>query len=275
MSDNNPNPTPTPEPTPTPAPAPDNGTGKTPQGGDPNPNPTPTPTPPNPNPEGGQGGEGGDVDYKEKFGQSTTENQRLMGVLKENGIDPETGKKISADPAPNPTPTPERNDLPQFSEEELANAFPSYPLMNPQEKEVIRNIQALPNALRMVAEMHDQHTTEKQLTELKGKEGYELIGENLEEFRTFIYEEDNLKKDLTLLADSFILKKTREAAKADPTPTEPQPEGMEGGTHGAGTIGKQSGDKLEVTTEEAARLRKEDPRRHAKLVREKKLVIVD
>lgn len=274
LPENNPNPTPT-EPE-----VPANGTGEAPAGDAPAPEPTnPAPAEPAPNPEGGAGeAPEGDVDYKKKFSESTTEANRLLEALKANGIDPKTGKKLEAGAeGADPKPTePERADLPELSEEELETAFPSYQMLSPQEKEVIKNVQQLPKALRMVAEMHDQFTTGKQIEALKTKEGYEPIGEHEEEFRTFIYKEENLKKDLNLLADSFILQKMREKPNGgEPAPEETTPEGMEGGTHGAGTIGKQTGDKLEVTQEEAERLRKEDPRRYNKLLSQKKLVIAN
>lgn len=237
-------------------------------------------------------GEGGEVNYEKKFGESTTENQRVMGILKANGIDPETGKPIdgknnqngAGDQEANKDTSGNDNSFDGFTDTELEKAIPGFAYLSADEKDTIRNsknmVKDMTTMKRMVAEMHDEKVFNKDLaTAIKG-EGMELLKEHEEEFRAFAYEEENLKVPFKHVANSFILKKSREAgtgnnANGDGSGNKKKPKGMETGTGGGKELGKSVGDKLEVTGTEAKQLRKEDPRRYNDLAKKGKLIITD
>ena len=224
------------------------------------------------------------VDYKVKFGESTTENQRLMQVLKEAGIDPKTGKKAEAGEGATQTGTGNAGEQPYFTDEDLHAAFPSFATMSDQERTVLKQVGSFPKIARMVAEMYDKSTFGEQLEALKADPANKLIADNEKEFKAFAYKDGNLKLPMDVLVDAFIGRKLREqganaGATGEGTGTggknggavKPKRDGMEGGTSGQGGSGNAT---TEMTADQARELRMKDPRKYAALARTGKLRIV-
>lgn len=224
--------------------------------------------PANPTPAGGEPVANGE-DYKTKFSESSKEANRLLEVLKQNGIDPKTGTKADA-PATLPDSEP-ASGLPNFTDAELEATFPSYATMSAEEQAVIKQIQSFPQMARMVAEMYDKTTFNEQLEVIKAVPDNKIIADNEKEFKAYAYEGENLKLPIDVLVNAFIGKKLREGtAPTTPEGGNPVPAGMEDGTGAAG-----AGDAVTEMTPDAAReLRTKDPRQYAKLAKAGKLKIV-
>lgn len=250
---------------------------------------------PEANPEGGTGneggdgtrnapegtkpeGEGGDVDYKEKFGHSTKENQRLLDVLKDNKIDPKTGKPIEQ-PTEQPVRKPTEPTQPSnLTDEELAKALPAFNTMSEDEKAIIRNAQQTAKDMaemkRFIAVMQDEKTYNEQFSTLTSKEEYKAIGEDAEAFKEFAYKPENLNTDLAVLADAYLARKAREATTEGDKPKGEAPKGMEEGTSGAKDIGGKDGVQ-ELTAEQAADLRKKEPRKYIQMASKGLIKIIE
>lgn len=233
---------------------------------------------------GGNQAGGDNVDYKKKFGESTTENQKYREALKANGIDPDTLKPIAGGGKGNAgDQAAGGNDNGAgafFTDEDLEATFPSFATMTDQEKQVLRQVGSFPKMARMVAEMHDKLTFGEQLEVLKADPANKLIADNEKEFKEFAYTGDNLKIPLDVLKDAFIGKKLREQNGGGGNQNQggqqqgnqqQQRQGMEQGTNGQGA----SGDAAQEMTAEAARdLRTKDPRKYNALARAGKIKIV-
>jgi len=235
----------------------------------------------NANQGAGNGNQAGD-DYQKKFSESTREAQRLLDVLKQNGIDPKTGKKAEAGDDNNDAGDSynqgQGNDASDtfFSDDELAATFPSYATMTDQEKAVLKQVGSFPKMARMVAEMHDKLTFSEQLEVLKTDPANELIAKNEKEFKAFAYKGDNLKIPLEVLKDAFIGQKLREQGSNANQQAQgndkgnQQRQGMEDGSAGAG----KGNASQEMTAEQVRDLRQKDPRKYNKLARAGKIKIV-
>ena len=232
-------------------------------------------------PNRGQGGSGqaGD-DYKVKFGESTKENQRLMQVMKEAGLDPKTGKKADAGAGAGADDGSGAGEQPIFTDEDLQAAFPSFATMSDQERGLLKQVGSFPKMMRMVAEMYDKNTFGEQLDTIKADPANKLIADNEKEFRAFAYKDGNLKLPMDVLVDAFIGKKLRAQAAAGTgngagdgkgKGKTAKRDGMETGTSGQGGSGDAA---AEITAEQASELRKKDPRKYATLARTGKLRIV-
>ena len=227
------------------------------------------------------GNQGGGEDYKTKFSESTKEAQRLLDVLKANGIDPKTGKKADAgnNNAGGQGNNNGANDQQFFTDADLEAAFPSFSTMGDDEKAILRQVGSLPKMARMVAEMYDKTTFIEQLEVLKADPANKLISENEKEFKEYAYKDGNLKLPIEVLADAFIGKKLREGAGNGANNNNngggqgnQGRQGMENGSAGAGA-GNDSG-IVELTPDQAREMRQKDPKKYAKLAATKKLKIV-
>ncbi len=198
-------------------------------------------------------------DYKEKFSQSTAENQRLM-----TQVIPEKDKAISEKDA-----KIAELEAQVLSEEELINEFPDFEEMSPEEQKGART----------------QLVSKKRLRSLEAKqkmrEDYEALPQDIRKkiekkggynaFRDFACSPDNAgQKNLLNLAKSFVFEEGGEEPPA--TIEEPRP-GLEEAPGG--------GPKVEIppegtmTAAEAAELRRSNPEKHADLIRQHKLIIKD
>jgi len=229
----------------------------------------------NPNQGAGNGQPpAGDVDYKKKFGESTTENQKYRDALKANGIDPNTLKPIAGNQGVDPNDY--NNDGAGdtfFTDEELAQTFPSYAAMTQQEKAVLKQVGSFPKMARMVAEMHDKLTFNEQLEVIKADPTNKIIIDNEKEFKAFAYKDENLKLPLEVLKNAFVGMKLQSANNQNQGQNNqpPAPQGMEDGSAGQG---QGSDTASEMTAEQARDLRTKEPRKYNALVRTGKLKIV-
>jgi hypothetical protein len=206
------------------------------------------------------------VDYKEKFGESTTENQRLMEIMKSNGIDPKTGEPINK-PA---DITPKGDDPSTFTDADLADEIVGFEYLSEDEKAVIRNAKSTAKTLselkKTVASLVDEKNFEKELKVLLANKAYSVIAENLDAFRAYAYKDENLKIPLKHLANSYLVEKGQTA----PATPEEKRDGLEDGSAG----GYKAPPKPEgYTAEEMERMRKNDPKKYIKLARSGKLKI--
>ena len=81
----------------------------------------------NANHNAGGANQAGAEDYQKKFSESTTENQRIMAILKKNGIDPKTGERAQQqDDYGNDSASGSQF----FTDTDLEAAFPSYNTIN-------------------------------------------------------------------------------------------------------------------------------------------------
>lgn len=237
-----------------------------------------------PNKEG-EGEPAGEPDYKEKFSASSAEAQRLHKLLKDAGIDPTTGKPIEA-PAEGEKPQEEQeqapaeetvraeqpSDLKPLTDEELAKTIPGFANMSEGEKLLVRDIKSTVKALakmqEFMAELHDERQFGKDLKALTGKEEWKKIAELSEEFKEFAYKKENLKTPLETLAAAFLHTK---GVATEKKPEKPDRTGLEGG--GSGNGEEKDVRNKGYTADEAAHLRKSDPKKYAQLSREGKLKI--
>lgn len=234
------------------------------------------------NPESGTGQtqirnapEGGDtINYQAKFGESTKENQRLMGILQQRGIDPKTGEPLAAPATPAPAAPTAPNPTAPLTHEQAVQQIPGFSTLSDAEKAIVMNprqaYQDIETVKRQVAEMYDAQETTKQINDLTAKDEWKDL--DTAAFKEFIYKEENLGvKNLETLATMFKIEQDKAAAAAQ---TPPPPEGGEPTTAGAKEIAPGTGN-TEVTAADAANLRKTDPKRYAALIRAGKLKIVN
>lgn len=207
----------------------------------------------------------------EKFNASRDEVLRVNEILKRHNIDPKTGEFITpqtpAVPSTPAAPTPAQ----PLTAEQAAAQIPGFSTLSAAEKAIVLNprqaYKDISDMRQMVAEMYDERETTRQIKELKAKDGYGDL--DAEAFREFIYREENLGvKNLETLAKMF------KAEQASVPPKPPVPEGAEPTSAGAKEIATGAGVQ-EVSAADAAQLRRDDPKRYAKLIREKKLVITN
>lgn len=219
-----------------------------------------------------------EIDYKVKFSASSKEAQRLLEVLKANGIDPETGKPIAGAPnteeeAEKPT-IPVRGEQPAqpeipLTDEQLTKAIPGFANLTEQEKAIIRdtkttakNIVQLTN---LVTELYDERMYNKEFKDLSSKKEWAKLAEFAEEFKEYAYKPEHLKVKMEVLAASFLYGKGTKTDKQKPAPAT----GVEPGSGGGKS--KNSGHADGYTADEMAEIRRTDPRRYNQLARDGKL----
>lgn len=229
-------------------------------------------------------GDDKDVDYKKKFSDSSTEAQRMLDLFKSLGIDPKTGKPITKTepdkPAEGTDKLPVRGEKVEeasipLTDEEISKAIPGFENLTEPEKAIIRDTKATVKKIaaleKIVAEIHDEKVFNKEFKDLVKKEEWKKLSDLSEEFKEFAYKDENLEVPLATLAAAFLHSKGSGKTKTEKTP----PEGIEKGGGG----GKEATDHNKrgegFTAEEAATIRKTDPKRYSKLIREGKLKIKD
>lgn len=226
-----------------------------------------------------------DVDYKTKFSESSKEAQRLLQVLKDAGIDPQTGQPIAAPGTEQPTGTrtepegvpTEPTPQPQapLTDDQLAQAIPGFHNLSEAEKTMLRDTKATVKQMaamqKLVTEMYDERMYKQQFADLTGKDQFKAIAEHADEFKELAYKDENLKVPLETLAGNFLYQKGLAAKPAEKLAEPPAPSGVEPGSGG----GKKGAGKTQdgYTAEEIAQIRKTDPKRYAKLAREGKLKV--
>lgn len=211
----------------------------------------------NPQQQGAQGTE----DYKVKFGESSREVNRMLDIFKQHGIDPKTGQKIEV---PQDTSTTGMS----FTDEELEAAVPGYSAMSPEQQAMVKNIHQFPKVAEELARISDRLKFQDDLDEMIEKPEYEIVAKNLKEFKKFAYQKENVRVPLATLAAAFIGTKLQSTAQQQQTQQKPQAKGMEQGATGQGTISKNA---QVPDSNELQRMRTENPREYAKMLRKQAL----
>lgn len=204
----------------------------------------------------GEGSPPKEIDYKQKFGDSTRENQR---ILEENAELERAKTELEV--------KLEKNQR-TFSEKELNEKYSNWEFMEEDEKAKAREDFEKEKRLKIL------EAKEKWRDDYAGlpKEVKEKIGEKGGEqaFKDFACLPENIgQKNLENLTKQFLY----EEPKPETPPEEPEKKpGVEPGTGGPKTpIVPKKG----YTAEEAAKIRKDDPKRYNQLVAEGRMKIVD
>lgn len=190
-------------------------------------------------------------DYKEKFRNSSRENQILLGQQKNLN---ERLESLTKDEIP--------------TEEEMKRLHPNWDYYSDTEKELALSNVSLQRSLNKtnltVANFVADQRWQTQLAEvvsqnpvLKGREG---------EFRDFVFKEKNRGVDMSILVSAFIGEHRQEiveddAPPAPPTPTQNQPVLESGGAGGPEPA------RTELSYEDREKLRKSDPKKYNELIR--------
>jgi hypothetical protein len=204
-----------------------------------------------------------DVDYKQKFGFSSAENQRITeennkykNFLSENGFDPDTLEKT----------------VDTTSDEYLAETVTGFDYMSEQQKQQLREAMTLINDVngikKTLAEFTDEKKFESDFKNLTSNE--EFKGIDKDKFREFAYKKENLQTPVDVLAKAFLFE-NKPVVKEEPKPAR---KGGESGTGGSKEPVTTKEGKVQMTPQEVQKLRVSDPKEYHRLIREKKLDFV-
>ena len=206
-------------------------------------------TPPSNNPPG-EGSPPKEEDYKEKFGQSTQENQRILGEskLKDDRI-AELETKLS-----------DKEDSEPPSEAELKAKYPDWEDREEEEKERLRKEEAREKRLRVLEEAK---AWKEDFENVLGK--YPELEKVKAKFKAYAYKYPK-SVDLTTLAKAFLHdNKIESDPETPPSPPEPEKPGLETPTGGKPIIP----DKM--TLKDIKRLRETNFKEYLRLVNSGKI----
>lgn len=209
------------------------GNNPTPQGtqGEPTPNQTPPAgdgTPPEP------------VDYKKKFSESTTENQRYQAEI----------ERLAQEKAELEAKLASKEASDTLSDEELAEKYPSWDVMSDTEKMTVRNNEE-------IKRMKEKQAWESDLARAilwAQNNGYSLDSAG---FKAFCYKPENIgSKNIIALAKAFVFDQIK--------PSEPAPSARPGVEPPTG--GQAPPDEGVITKEKAEQIRLSNPKLYKKLL---------
>lgn len=193
------------------------------------------------------------------FNKFKTEKEAEIGTLK---TDLQKAKEKPEDPNKGRT----------LTEEELENAVPGYAGLSEREKELVKSTIA-PFAKNVnqlsgqVAKLLDQQRFGEELTELLADPKYSVLIKHKDAFKKFAYQDENLNTPLKVLANSYIYENE---LKPEANPDDDEEKNRKGLEDGGGSGGNKP-PKTGLSTEELAKIRTSDPRRYARMAKEKKL----
>jgi len=190
------------------------------------------------------------VDYKKKFSESTTENQRIMeekNRLEEEKAELESKLAVKASETP--------------SDEELRRRYPDWDLLDENGQAAIKREIDRENRVR---QLEEKQAWEGDFRTLLAKPEYASLKEKEADFKAFAYKNPTVKS-LEILAQSFLFKSGVPAKPVAPVETPKRP-GLEKPTKGPVEV-PQAG----LTLAQITALRKEQPKRYLQMVREGKL----
>lgn len=221
---------------------------------------TPSGTQPNPSGGGEPGGEGSPPsgpDYKKKFGDSTTENQR---ILKDNA-------QLQKEKAELETKLADSQQ--SLSEKELREKYPYWEDMSEEEKMKTKEDLAKEKRLKILEAKEKWRDDYARLPEETKERIRKKGGEQA--FKDFACSSENRgQKNLANLAKQFLYEESQPAPEP---PKEPEKKpGLESATGGPKTTAIP---KKGFTPEEAAELRKRDPQKYNELASKGQLKIID
>ena len=189
-----------------------------------------------------------EVDYKKKFSESTTENQRIA----------ELNAQLLKDKEELEAKLAKANETP--SEEELSSKYPDWDLKDGDEQERLRREEAREKRLRILEE---KTAWEDDFKSLVKQSEFSSLREREDEFKSFAYKYPK-SVDLTTLAKSFLYDSPK--PPAPPEKEQPPRPGLEPPTGGSKEV-QGSG----MTLEDITRLRTENPKLYLKMIREGKI----
>lgn len=262
--------------------------------GTPAPNPqtdgTQTPTPPqtpsvdgqNPNPDTGTGQQPTQTQLRNeevapagyiptsKFDASQKEALRLRDTLIKAGIDPNTGQ-----PTQQAVPQQQPNQAAPLTPAQAAAQYPGFSTLTDQEKAALldpRGFSATVSKTQQeLAVFNDQADTRKQINTLAAKpENADLNLKDNQDFFDYAYQPENLNIPMDRLVQLYRLE---QQANSQTPEGQTAPEGGESMSNGTKEITSQGG--KEVSPENLANLRLNDPKKYTELVRSGKLKISD
>lgn len=183
------------------------------------------------------------VDYKQKFGDSTRENQRIK---EENAKLLRKQSELEEQLKSNPP-----------SDKELAEKHPDWEYKDDEEKARIRREETLRKDIAMLKEKAAWDEDYKRIL----KE-YPQLANQEEAFKEEAYKHSK-SVDLKVIAKSFLF--DNKSPEPEPEPEKPKP-GLEKPTGGTGNV-----PSTELTLEDITRLRETDERKYFKMIREGKI----
>lgn len=228
---------------------------------------------PNPNPQGGQDGN------SDPFAD-------LRGKLDSNGVPLHPEEKAQyyerkfKDSSKGAQELLEKNKTLAEENDRLKNTYvppaPNNPSGDPYAPKNVDVLQKTVSDLqKTVASLLDNQQFERGWRSLILKPEFAKLAEHEADFKEFAYQNENLNSPLPILAKAFMVDNGL-FGQSVPNPQDPDPSddqdagnpGLEGGT-GGGDAPAPS--EPGYTAEEAAKMRQEDPKKYARLIREGKL----
>jgi len=201
--------------------------------------------------------------YKEKFGHSTTEAQRLLDEQKRLREENETLKTKKE----------------QNTEDELSKTIPDWDILTlDQRRSISMSVGSLKQDLEkvkaQVAEIVDEREFEHTFKKVTSEPEFAIIKKHKREFREYAYKQENLNVPLSILSKSFLVDKNLIGVKPTEQNKDDNPDaGRSGLDSGSGGDRTPQTPKGGYTADEVEKIRKEDPRKYARLAREGKLNI--
>ena len=206
--------------------------------------------------------------YKQKSDDSNREANKII----------EQNKSLSAENEQLKTPVPPVQGNAMNTANDLASKIPNWNALSTEQQTAMLNSfgtlhSDLETIKRQVAEMVDKQDFDKGYNALIQDPQFSKVADFKEEFIAKSYEQDNLKTPLKILATAFLAEKGLWGAKANDKPN--GDEGLSGLDTGSGGDQTPPTSPNTYSSVEAAELRQSDPKKYARLIREKKLTIKD
>lgn len=200
--------------------------------------------------------------YREKFGNSTNEAQRLSSRLKDLETENEELKK------------------PKFTQDELSKQIPGYDQLAPEQQKAIfeswNNTQRDMDSLKQtVAVLTDRQVFEDGFKALVKSAEFVHLKKRKEDFRTYAYSDQYRGiDDLTIIARNYIMEKKLYAEKSDTPPDGIKPSSPDRpGLDTNRGANKPSVNVGAYTAAEVAEMRQKDPKKYNRLAADGKLKI--
>ena len=187
-------------------------------------------------------------DYKKKFGESTKENQIVAAKAKE------FESRIK-----------DLTNINEPTDEELKVEFPNFDDMSDNErllaKEVIKSRRMAGNATNLVLDMVKSDRERSELKDVYSK--YPDLASRAEQFEAYRNKPSHKGAPIEVLAKAFLQDFKEEIDEAKPKKPKEKPKpGLEPGSGGG-----QPPAPATISDEEAAKIRKTDPKRYAELIK--------
>ena len=201
--------------------------------------------------------------YKVKFAESTRGVEALVASEKKLKEENETLKTKKE----------------QNTEDELSKTIPDWDILTlDQRRSISMSVGSLKQDLEkvkaQVAEIVDEREFEHTFKKVTSEPEFAIIKRHKREFREYAYKQENLNVPLSILSKSFLVDKNLIGVKPTEQNKDDNPDaGRSGLDSGSGGDRTPQTPKGGYTADEVEKIRKEDPRKYARLAREGKLNI--